>query len=228
MISEKAGLITAFSLAAYISRLCFRRPNPPPNEKHNKDSLLGRIPAMANLREYIFLGLSIAHIILTASFPPKSGLFCPKPEHLNPKYFQFSPYVITCLGAIYAAGTLRILAFQTLGKSFTFELAKPEKLVTTGVYAYMQHPSYLPDGIISIANLALFANLDGWAGTYLPRELVQLYVKAKGLCLLSAAVIWGSVMSIRIREEEEMLREIFGTEWEEWHRRTARFIPGLI
>jgi protein-S-isoprenylcysteine O-methyltransferase Ste14 len=224
----KAGLIAAFSLAAYISRICFRRPNPPPIEQNNKDTLLRIIPYVVDLREYIFLGLSAAHIILTASFPPKPSIFCPNPENLNPKYFTTSSYVNACLGIIYVAGTLRILAFQALGKNFTFELARPKKLITTGIYAYVQHPSYPPDGIITLANLALFANLDGWAGTFLPKELVQLWVKTKILYLFSAAVIWCLGISIRIREEEEMLRETFGKEWEEWHRRTARFIPGVI
>jgi protein-S-isoprenylcysteine O-methyltransferase Ste14 len=31
----------------------------------------------------------------------------------------------------------------------------------------------------------------------------------------------------RIKDEEKMLRETFGKEWENWHARTKRFIPGV-
>lgn len=223
----RAGLVGAFLLGVYISRICFRRPNPPPSDTHSRDTAL-QISLLPNLREYIFLGLAAGHILLTAKYPPNPSLLWPNPEILNPKYFTWSPYVKTWLGMIYAAGALRIIAFNSLGKNFTFELAKPTKLVTTGVYAYMQHPSYLPDGIITLANFALFANMDGWVGTFLPASIVELWVETKTLLLVSAAVIWVVVISQRVREEEDMLRETFGKEWEEWHRQTARFIPGII
>jgi protein-S-isoprenylcysteine O-methyltransferase Ste14 len=227
MEMPKEGLIGALLLGAYISRICFRRPNPPPSDQHGKDTAL-QISILPNLREYTFLGLAAGHILLAAKYPPMPSLLWPNPENLNAKYFIWSPYVKAWLGIIYVAGALRILAFNTLGENFTFELAKPTKLVTTGVYAYMQHPSYLPDGLITLANYALFANLDGWAGTFLPAGLVELWAKTKPLWLAASAVVWTVVISRRVREEEGMLREAFGKEWENWNRRTARFIPGIF
>jgi protein-S-isoprenylcysteine O-methyltransferase Ste14 len=32
----------------------------------------------------------------------------------------------------------------------------------------------------------------------------------------------------RVHEEEAMMKETFGKEWEEWHKRTKRFIPGFF
>ena len=32
----------------------------------------------------------------------------------------------------------------------------------------------------------------------------------------------------RVKDEEAMLKREIGTEWEEYHRRTARFIPGVF
>jgi protein-S-isoprenylcysteine O-methyltransferase Ste14 len=221
------GLIAALSLAAYISKICFRRPNPTPHIRNHKDFAL-QISILPNLREYGFVALAVAHIILTTKYPPKSNILCPHPENLNPKYFTWSTYTKAWIGIIYVAGALRILAFNSLGKSFTFELAKPDKLITTGLYAYMQHPSYLPDGLITLANVALFANLDGWVGTFLPLQMVELWSKTKPLCLALAVLIWSTVISMRIREEEAMLHDAFGEEWKDWHQRTARFIPGIF
>jgi protein-S-isoprenylcysteine O-methyltransferase Ste14 len=220
-------LVAALSLATYISRLCFRRPNPPPLNQHGKDTLL-MLARLPDLREYVFLGLATTHIIITSSFRPQPSLFCPKPFHLNPKYFTWTSNTKGWIAMIYLAGALRLVAFRTLGSDFTFELAKPQRLVTNGVYRYMQHPSYLPDGMITLANIALFANLDGWLGTFLPEKLIHLWIRTKTIWMLIAALVYVSLISVRIMEEEEMLRERFGTEWEEWHQRTARFIPGLI
>ncbi|KAF9644887.1 hypothetical protein BDM02DRAFT_829359, partial [Thelephora ganbajun] len=40
---------------------------------------------------------------------------------------------------------LRLFSFRTLGRHFTYQLAilPSHKLVTTGPYAYIRHPSYV-------------------------------------------------------------------------------------
>jgi protein-S-isoprenylcysteine O-methyltransferase Ste14 len=220
------SLVAALSLAVYISRLCFRRPNPPPLQKHEKDTLL-RLAALPDLREYVFLGLALAHLIITSKFRPQPSFLCSRPSALNANYFTWTRYTKGWITAIYLAGALRLIAFRTLGNDFTFELAKPNKLVTSGVYRYMQHPSYLPDGIITLANIALFANGDGVVGTFLPEQLVHLWIRTKTIWLVSAGLFYAGVISVRIMEEEQMLRERFGSEWEEWHRQTPRFVPGI-
>lgn len=164
------SLAAALSLAAYISRICFRSPNPPPEQVHDQDTLMMTRGILPYFREQGFLLLAAAHVYATVRFRPQANILCPKPESLNAKYFTWSKYTQICLTIIYTAGALRILAFRTLGTNFTFELAPPDRLITTGIYRYMQHPSYLPDGLISLANLALFANPDGWMGSFLPMD----------------------------------------------------------
>jgi protein-S-isoprenylcysteine O-methyltransferase Ste14 len=220
----------SLALAAYISRICFRRPNPPPaaHRRHSKDTLLyfGFVP---DAREYGFLITAIFHIWISATYPktPPAPL-CPNPAVLNPMLFKWSRYTSPLVAVIIVAGLVRISAFQHLKEDFTFELAAPEKLVTTGIYAHVQHPSYLPDGILSVANTALFCNLDGWMGTFLPTELVEKLVPLRPFVLTFAAVGWALAISQRVREEEEMLRQKFGKEWEDWHKKTARFIPYVV
>lgn len=69
------------------------------------------------------------------------------------------------------------------------------------------------DGALAcwVSGLAL-ARVDGWGVT----------VSAG---LVSFAVV---VLGARVRDEEEMLREKFGRRWEEWHRSTSRFVPGVF
>jgi protein-S-isoprenylcysteine O-methyltransferase Ste14 len=47
--------------------------------------------------------------------------------------------------------------------------------------------------------------------------------------------LWASFMGFsvfmiraRVKDEEGMLKETFGKEWEDWNRSTRRFIPGLF
>ena len=36
-----------------------------------------------------------------------------------------------------------------------------------------------------------------------------------------------TLMGLRVRDEERMLRGRFGEEWEQWRKETARFVPCL-
>ena len=44
-----------------------------------------------------------------------------------------------------------------------------------------------------------------------------------GLALKGLHMLW-----VRVTEEEAMLKGEFGEEWEEYHRRTGRFIAGVF
>lgn len=46
------------------------------------------------------------------------------------------------VASLLCGGILRFLAFHQLQQNFTFAIAKPTRLVRSGLYAYMQHPSY--------------------------------------------------------------------------------------
>jgi protein-S-isoprenylcysteine O-methyltransferase Ste14 len=195
---------------------------------HNRDFIIQLGQYLPNVREYVFLVAALSHIVIAVSYPTPSRLICPLPHNLNPDYFTWSWQVVLLLAIIYIAGFLRIMAFRQLGSNFTFELAKPNHLIKTGLYKYMQHPSYLPDGLITISNFALFANLDGWFGCFIPTWVIERWLSVKLLGLAGAVVFYVVGMIIRVRDEEEMLRDTFGKEWEDYHSETARFIPGVF
>jgi protein-S-isoprenylcysteine O-methyltransferase Ste14 len=229
---ENASLLMAFISSAYISKLCFVSPNPRPTSLQKQDRIMA-IPLIGllgpQIQQYTFLSLAILHIIYTAVYPSlsTSGI-CPHPENVDAKYVTWSSYVIICVVVIHVFGVLRLLAFRTLGKNFTFELSKPSHLVTTGIYAYVQHPSYPPYFILNLTNLALFAALDGPWGCFLPEVWVSIWKEWKVLFFLLNAGLMVAGLSARVRDEEEMLRTTFGREWEEWSAKTKRFIPWVI
>jgi hypothetical protein len=63
---------------------------------------------------------------------------------LNPSLFTWSWRTSICLGGILIAAPVRLLAFKQLGPNFTFQLAVPGKLVTTGLYVFLLYLSLTP------------------------------------------------------------------------------------
>jgi protein-S-isoprenylcysteine O-methyltransferase Ste14 len=104
-------------------------------------------------------------------------------------------------------GILRLAPVFILGKRFSaFVAIQPgHKLVTTGLYAHIRHPSYL----------GMLVLLFGWALTF--RSLLGLIITALIFIPLHA----------RMQAEDRLLAEQFGAEYKAWHARTARLVPGV-
>jgi protein-S-isoprenylcysteine O-methyltransferase Ste14 len=101
------------------------------------------------------------------------------------------------------------------------------RLVKSGIYAWIQHPSYTDQMLVLSGNLALFMRFGGlccWI--QIPHRQtyegwgIQFY--ALVLSLRSCA------LSVRAKNEENMLKEVFGQEWVEWASRMPRALPGII
>ncbi len=92
-----------------------------------------------------------------------------------------------------------------LGKHFTMEVAIQENqtLVTDGPYHYLMHPRYLGIALLSIGIALIFRS---WIGIVL------------------AAVTLGVILW-RICDEEALMQQEFGAEWEEYTKRRWRLVP---
>ena len=106
-----------------------------------------------------------------------------------------------------AGGALRLWPVFVLGHRFSGLVAiQPgHRLVTSGVYGVIRHPSYL----------GLLLNSLGWAFAF--RSGVGV--------LLTVLLI--PPLAVRIRAEERLLRTQFGDEYDVYRRRISRLIPGL-
>jgi len=146
---------------------------------------------------------------------------------LNPRLITWSPATVIPLAiALFIGIPLRLVPYAELGKNFTFALAQPDRLVTTGIYKFIQHPSYTGVVTLQVSLAVLLCRMDGvlscwvssrrWYNTSWRAELMAFPIMLGGLLF---------VLSKRVEEEEAMLRGEFGKEWERWHAATARFIP---
>jgi protein-S-isoprenylcysteine O-methyltransferase Ste14 len=223
-------LAIAMVAAGYFSVLCATPPNPSEQNDHHRNDRMsfvaGRFPAVARR---ITFATVIYHALLTA-IPHTAGMMqvCPQPQNINRELFAWNAWSTISLLLIYIGAYIRLSAYGGLGKYFTFHLVTPDHLVTTGVYSWVQHPSYTGAGLVFIGTAVLFMRWDAAPACWIP-ESVLIRLQGWGLgttVALIVATFWA--IGIRVRDEEYMLRQMFGPQWEKWHRSTKRFLPGVI
>jgi protein-S-isoprenylcysteine O-methyltransferase Ste14 len=216
-------------LSTYTTWLCSQPPNPTPYDSSQPDSLrLFVSPFVLFIPTFINLSLGLYHVFLTLTYPSVPTITCPHSSNLVPSLFTWTPRSVSCIAAIFLGSYIRLSAFSALGSNFTFRLKEPKGLITTGLYSYVQHPSYIGMYLIGLGNWGLFFSLQGSAGCWVPEEWMAAARLGLGV-LGSAIVVMGNIMMWkRVKEEEMMLKSVFGKGWEDWHKRTSRFIPGLF
>jgi len=113
--------------------------------------------------------------------------------------------------AILMFGATAIFAWATatMGRNWSLiaRTRSDHSLVIAGPFAWVRHPIYSAMGMIGLALAIGFGHL--------PLLLVGVPVFALGTWL-------------RIREEERLLRQMFGADYDAWETRVKRFIPGLF
>ncbi|TVY47485.1 hypothetical protein LOCC1_G002259 [Lachnellula occidentalis] len=219
-------LAIATLLATCLSCLSYIPPNPNPTASKAKDrasiftSGLFLFPWLATTTS-----IGVYHSYLVLNPPTTSTVFCPEHEQLNRSLFTWNLHTTLCLVCILFFASLRLLSFTHLGPNFTYRIAPPKKLITTGIYHYVQHPSYTALIGVVVANGLLLDRPDGIAACWLGNTWIERHV---WIIIGNVVVVGMCLLMIRVRDEEQMLRESFGKEWEVWHVRTARFIPRVF
>lgn len=125
-------------------------------------------------------------------------------------------------------GSLRLLCYRRLGRLFTFRLsiADDHRLITTGPYAIVRHPSYMA-WIVFMSGLLLMQLSPGsWFAECGPSDSMI------GCSAMAAWVVYNLyIMSCapgRMRREDETLKKHFGDEWVQWSKQTPyKLVPGL-
>ncbi|KXL49475.1 hypothetical protein M433DRAFT_147419 [Acidomyces richmondensis BFW] len=149
-----AGTIVASAVGTYIA---LSPPNPNSESTVSTDDLIHS------------LQLTSKHITKIAVFPPCLLPNIPSlilrhgaQNSLDIRLIKSSSATAVPLLLILGAGIpLRLISYAFLGKIFTFALAEPDHLATTGIYQYVQHPSYTGLIIFIICNALLLGRPDG-------------------------------------------------------------------
>ncbi|GIJ89088.1 hypothetical protein Asppvi_008017 [Aspergillus pseudoviridinutans] len=220
-------------LSGYLTSICATPPTTTQRSPYETDRIriiTGNVAINASRAVVL---ISAYHALIALFYPPNSttgilSAICPHPENLNLETLTWSPTVLLSLLAIASGSAIRLSAFGGLGRNFTFYLSVPDRLVTNGVYTYVQHPSYTGLALVGLGCAGLFCRWDGAVGACLLSKDVIERLGGWGMTVVGAlGTVAVMVVGVRVRDEERMLREKFGREWEGWHARTARFIPGI-
>lgn len=148
--------------------------------------------------------------------------------HVNPTLFTWNSTSVTVLGVVGLAAATLLWSFRTLGKDATFDLQEPESLVTTGVYSYIQHPSYTMHTVVTCGMAWWLNRWDGTHGAFFPPGVFQFLHRYQLVCdfgLFGYTVYW---LGSRLIDEEVLLRHKFGKKYEAYQAKTARFIPYIL
>ena len=153
---------------------------------------------------------------------------CPNPSPSFDNLSTISPLFMCGVGMMYASVILRVWCYKALGSLFTFEVTimPGHKLITSGPYAIVRHPSYTAMVFMTIGvTLAVLC-----PGSYV-YECQIMSTPVGGILVVWVAVLVYAVVSLlrRGRIEDEVLRREFGEEWLRYSRSVScSFIPGLV
>jgi protein-S-isoprenylcysteine O-methyltransferase Ste14 len=124
--------------------------------------------------------------------------------------FQFFGFV--GLALIIIGGYLRMKArlqlrkkagFDDLVSTSRLQIVEGQQLVKDGLYEHVRHPLYLGEALRNFG-------------------IVSIFSSGYGILLVMIGTI---LLLYRIKTEEEMLVEAFGSDYEDYKRRTKRLIP---
>ncbi|KAI0880181.1 uncharacterized protein GGS22DRAFT_193529 [Annulohypoxylon maeteangense] len=206
------------------------KPAPPTGDMMRMLNITSKRTARLGMAPLGFLALHTSSLVLFYPNIPPLFLRYGAANGLNPELVTWSAATSIPLALILCAGVpLRLGAYSSLGKNFTFDLAEPDGLKTDGIYRYVQHPSYTGIMIILVSNVRLLGRVDGALSCWIPPEWYST-LRTLGWALLLPTWLSLTIFGLwtRVKEEESMLKTKFGADWERWHARTARFVPGVF
>ncbi|KAJ3839817.1 hypothetical protein EV361DRAFT_945380 [Lentinula raphanica] len=222
--------------AVALHHKAFTSPNPPPKTARNSEGIVERtlfrsitFVTVGQKGMAWFVGGAEAAVIVAKNLPAwkYSNTILKHLVGPNGHYTrigELDPYFCIGTGLIIAGGALRWSCYRTLGKMFTYEVSvqKEHKLITSGPYSFVRHPSYA--GV-----LLIIAGLFIWQGgpnSWMRQSGILTSWAGKGFAAVCAA--WLGTLGMgginRTRTEDAILAKEFGEQWSEWAAR----VPYLL
>lgn len=227
----------AVAHAGYLIQSCIRIPSKKNVTTQNESwiiwlmashlgSTIARIATVVVAAHHVTVALAVSNTLQHSRAILEAT--CPTPGYLDPELFTLSPTVLTTLAVMYVGSWIRLRAFAQLGANFTYRIAKPDQLVTDGLYAYVRHPSYTGLLAVLVATYSLFFRQRGLVSCFAPLVDERLVVDERFGYLFAVVGFFIPLLSLatrRIQDEEKLMEKEFGKKWKEYCRVRKRLIP---
>ncbi|KAK2593044.1 hypothetical protein QQS21_009252 [Conoideocrella luteorostrata] len=224
-----ASFALANTLAGYLASRSVTPPNPNAGANHDwgHDSIrLLTQPGFITVCRLLAFGVPLHHAIICLTLGDRGAAAA---NRLDPRLITWSRLSSLCLASVIGLGApLRLAAYGSLGSRFTFGLAPPNELNTSGIYHYIQHPSYTGMLLVGIPYVILYGRWDGPLAYRIPQGILNVLKGWGAMGFAAFFALFAVALSLRVSEEEAMLKEVFGMKWVEWNKVTKRFIPGIF
>ncbi len=153
----------------------------------------------------IGLALQIAAYFLIWIFPLNRGHFIAQPSESHaPEWILASATILLAVGSVWLVNS----AARRLGKQWalTARVVEGHNLIQDGPYGLVRNPIYT-----------------GMLGILIATGMAS----GQWIALLGAITVFMVGTYIRVRSEEKILREAFGSEFTAYERKVAALIPGV-
>ncbi|KAF8218404.1 hypothetical protein L208DRAFT_1420098 [Tricholoma matsutake] len=141
---------------------------------------------------------------------------------------RLTPLSIIGMISICCGTSIRVWCYRTLKNLFTFDITIREnhRLVTTGPYGIVRHPSYTGTLMMNIGIAFWYGTHGSWL------RVSGILSTIPGAAFFGGLALWLVLVMLALFErgpvEDAALKKKFGKEWEEYARKVPYlFIPGL-
>ena len=188
----------------------------------------------------MFWSLTIAEVATAFS----ASDFCPQPlaqlisgllnrNHTSSQQIAtLSPVFLAGICLAITGALFRLYCFRVLGQFFTFELSvrSDHKLVTSGPYSIVRHPSYTGGLCMQLGHVLAIFDRNSWlvaSSGLFPHDEVSLTQVLWCLRVLATSVPL-MIITTRLNNEDAMLEKAFGKEWRVWGKKVPyKLVPGV-
>ncbi|KAL0480350.1 hypothetical protein AKO1_007150 [Acrasis kona] len=148
---------------------------------------------------------------------------CPnrQPGSLLLSSIQLIGFVLVMVGSL-----TRLWCFHTLGSFFTFDVAilPQHKLIRSGPYAYVRHPSYTAILFMVTGSFMLCRN--EWIFCFLPsssKDIIGHWMNP----MLNISFVAAFIIK-RVSLEEKLMSEYFKDEFKDYESKTYKYLPFIL
>ncbi|KAE9400514.1 hypothetical protein BT96DRAFT_975224 [Gymnopus androsaceus JB14] len=238
MSLEKLPFLLVLSIFYYIA---LTPPNPPASrEEISKyppgDRLSGRAFSLVVAEKALLLTFILCEIMVIISTHYATSVFAEMTMNTLVRISNhelhaptITPIFLVGFFLTLCGAWVRWSSYRALGRLFTFGLSirDKHKLITTGPYSIVRHPSYIGSLCVHTGIFLCVFGPGSWIYECGWWNLGSIKILAMLVAAISASIL--SVLFNRMGLEDKMMQKEFGPQWDVWAKNVPyKLLPGIF